>query len=75
MADVEHAKGMFNVLGIQHSETEINGEIRFCVSKGNNSIDYNRCPMTIEEFCAYARGIGDAMALIEMELLREQAAG
>ena len=59
MVDVEHAKGMLRVYGIEFTKT--NGG--FYVSKGNNTIDYSLAPMTDEEFCAYVKGIGDARTL------------
>lgn len=64
MADVEHAKSMLRVFGIEYDEIDFSEtEIRFRVSTLNDSIDYNYCPMTAEEFCAYVRGIVDARTL------------
>lgn len=59
MADVEHAKGMLSVYGIEFTKT--NGG--FCVRKGNDIMDYSSTSMTDEEFCAYVKGIGDARTL------------
>lgn len=63
MADVEHAKGMLRVFGIEYRESG-NG---FYVKRGNNAIDYSMVPMPDEEFCAYVKGIGDARTLFTIK--------